>query len=298
MTWRAAEAVARAAQVCRRLTLTARHGVGDRVGDRRVPGRPQPSGMEVEAFRPYSPGDDVRHIDWNAAARTDALVTRRFTAERAVRFDVLIDASASMDAPAGDGKLDAVRELATALAWMGLAAGDAVALHALGRASGPVCRHRASAARAADWLATLGVAGELDLGTALATHARRHPGPAVSFVVSDLMVEPAAIEAGVHALRRARHAVALLHVLGPSDLDPMRHLTAGVLQDVETGATHPIALTPTTCARYATLLAEHAKALAGVAARAGAAYVRVATDDSLATVLVERLASAGIVRRR
>jgi uncharacterized protein (DUF58 family) len=246
MTWTAAEAVARAAQVCRRLTLTARHGVGDRVGDRRVPGRPQASGMEVEAFRPYAPGDDVRHVDWNAAARTDALVTRRFTAERAVRFDVLIDASASMDAPAGDGKLDAVRELATALA----------------------------------------------------TYARRHPGPAVSFVVSDLMVEPAAIEAGVHALRRARHAVALLHVLGPSDLDPMRHLTAGVLQDVETGATHPIALTPTTCARYATLLAEHAKALAGVAARAGAAYVRVATDDSLATVLVERLASAGIVRRR
>lgn len=299
MTWTAAEAVARAAGICRRLTLVATGGAGERHGERRVPGRPQPSGIEVEALRPYVPGDDVRHVDWNAAGRLDALVTRRFTAEREVCFHLLIDASASMDVPAADGKLDAVRELVTALAWMGLASGDAVALTALGRASTPaIFRHRASAVRAAGWLATLAAAGPLDLGAALTAYARRHRGPGMCLVVSDCMAEPASIAAGLEALRRARHTVVLLHILGPSDVDPARALGGGVLQDVETGATHAIAFTPAVRARYDALLAEHLRDLEAAAARSGAVYVRLGSDEPLATMLIERLATARLVRRR
>src|SRR5439155_1130393 len=88
-----------------RLTLRVRRGMGDRPGDRRFPGRPEPAGIELEAYAAYVPGDDLRHLDWNAVGRLDALLVRRFTAERELVVHLLVDASASMAVPARDGKL-------------------------------------------------------------------------------------------------------------------------------------------------------------------------------------------------
>ena len=39
-------------------------------------------GMEFEEVRPYVPGDDVRHIDWNVTARTGAPHIKEFREER------------------------------------------------------------------------------------------------------------------------------------------------------------------------------------------------------------------------
>jgi len=61
------------------LALHVHRGMGERPGDRRFPGRPQPAGIELEAHSPYAPGDDLRHLDWNAVGRLDALLVRRFT---------------------------------------------------------------------------------------------------------------------------------------------------------------------------------------------------------------------------
>src|SRR5207244_10997756 len=110
-----------------RLTLRVRRGMGDRPGDRRFPGRPEPAGIELEAYGAYVPGDDPRHLDWNAVARLDTLLVRRFTAERELVVHLLLDASASMAVPARDGKLAMARELARARAY------DAPRAHAVAR---------------------------------------------------------------------------------------------------------------------------------------------------------------------
>jgi uncharacterized protein (DUF58 family) len=85
------------------LALHVRRGMGERPGERRFPGRPQASGIELESYSDYTPGDDLRHLDWNAVGRLDTLLIKRFTAEREVVFHLLLDASASMDAPPSDG---------------------------------------------------------------------------------------------------------------------------------------------------------------------------------------------------
>jgi uncharacterized protein (DUF58 family) len=301
VSWSASDAPARAAAACARLRLRVGRGMGDRLGEHRVPGRPQSSGIEVDAFRAYAPGDDLRHLDWSAVARLDTLVVRRFTAERELRVHLLVDASASMAVPARDRKLDAAREIAMALSWMALATGDTVTLGAFTAAASPTAlllRHRTSAPRVAAWLDGIVAAGGLDLGAALAAYARANPRPAVVFVLSDLMAEPATLEPGVAALRAAGHAVVLLHVIGPAELDPSREVTHGVLEDVESGATHPIALTAGLRARYDALLAAHLGALEAMAARAGAAYVRFTSDEPLGAVVVGRLGRMGLVRRR
>jgi uncharacterized protein (DUF58 family) len=284
------------------LVLRVRRGMGDRPGDRRFPGRPQPAGIELEAHAPYAPGDDLRHLDWNAFGRLDALVVRRFTAEREVTVHLLLDCSASMGVPARDRKLAVATELAMALAYVALAGNDAVRVTFLAGGAParvpPVFRQRASAGRVAELLETAAAAGALAFGAALEAYAARHPRPGLALVVSDLMMEPGEVARGVSALRARRYEVVLLHVVGRAELEPTREFSHALLQDVESGDTRPVVLTPAALARYHEALARHLDALAAVAARAETAYARLPTDGDVRSFVRADLPRLGVVKHR
>jgi uncharacterized protein (DUF58 family) len=55
------------------------------------------SSLEFKDHRAYEPGDDLRHIDWNAYARTDQLTIKLFREEVTPHIDVVLDGSRSMD---------------------------------------------------------------------------------------------------------------------------------------------------------------------------------------------------------
>lgn len=279
------------------LALHVRRGMGERPGERRFPGRPDATGIEIESHVAYVPGDDLRHLDWNALGRLDTLLVRRFTAEREVEFHLLLDASASMAVP--PEKLQGARELATALAWMALAAGDALRIAVLrpdGPVATPLLRTRA---RLPEALAAVGgtrPAGTLALGDALAGWAARWARPGAALVVSDLMAEPVVVAHGLGALRARGWEVVLLHVIARAELEP--DFERGVLVDAESGATHPMALTAAARARYASLLDAHLAALEAAARDAGAIYARWPTDLALEVFVTRDLARVGLVRRR
>jgi uncharacterized protein (DUF58 family) len=52
-------------------------------------------GMEFEEVREYSPGDDIRLIDWNVTARTGTPHVKKFKEERELTVILLVDASSS-----------------------------------------------------------------------------------------------------------------------------------------------------------------------------------------------------------
>ena len=54
------------------------------------------SGLEFEEVREYSPGDDVRAIDWNVTARAGRPYVKVFREERELSLAVLVDVSGSM----------------------------------------------------------------------------------------------------------------------------------------------------------------------------------------------------------
>jgi uncharacterized protein (DUF58 family) len=284
------------------LVLRVRRGRGDRMGDRRFPGRPGAAGIEIEAHAPYAPGDDLRHLDWNAFGRLDALLVRRFTAEREVAIHLLLDCSASMAVPARDRKLAVAAELVLALAYVALAGNDAVRIALLPGGSpariSPLFRQRASALRVAALLDTAAATGRLALGNALEDHVRRHPRAGVAVVVSDLMVDPADVARGLEALRSRGWEIVLLHVIGPAELDPARRFSRALLRDAETGVTRPVALTPAAAERYRDALARHLRAVADVAARTEAAYARLTTDVDVRRFVRVELPALGIVGRR
>lgn len=68
--------------------------IGGRVGDRLGAGTG--SSLEFQDYRPYAPGDDLRHVDWAAYARSEVLAVRLYREEVAPRIDLVVDVSRSM----------------------------------------------------------------------------------------------------------------------------------------------------------------------------------------------------------
>ena len=54
------------------------------------------SSLEFQDYRSYSPGDDLRHVDWAAYARSELLAVRLYREEVAPRVDLVLDVSRSM----------------------------------------------------------------------------------------------------------------------------------------------------------------------------------------------------------
>jgi hypothetical protein len=90
--------------------------------------------LEFREFRPYLPGDDIRHIDWRASARhhrRDELVVRTFEHEVQTRLVISVDARATMRLPEAASKAQLALWFAEAMSYIAGRSGDSVALHAL-----------------------------------------------------------------------------------------------------------------------------------------------------------------------
>src|SRR6202140_3898756 len=85
--------------------------------------------VEFADYRNYVKGDDVRFLDWNLYARLDRLFIRLFMEEEDLHFYVLIDNSLSMDF-GKPSKLHFAKQVAAALAFVGLANMDRVVIEA------------------------------------------------------------------------------------------------------------------------------------------------------------------------
>src|ERR1700760_1755385 len=75
--------------------------------------------QEFAEYRAYSPGDDLRHVDWNVFARTERMYLKRYRGETNSQLTLMLDASASMQFTSrGVTKLDYSRYLAVSLAYL------------------------------------------------------------------------------------------------------------------------------------------------------------------------------------
>ena len=74
--------------------------------------------QEFAEYRAYSPGDDLRHVDWNVYARTERAYLKRYRGETNCQLTMLLDTSASMGYTShGVTKLDYSRFLAASIAY-------------------------------------------------------------------------------------------------------------------------------------------------------------------------------------
>jgi hypothetical protein len=125
---------------------TRRMFPGKLQGERRSKARGR--SVEFEDFRPYVPGDDLRHIDWNVFARLDKFFIKIFQEEQDLALHIVLDCSPSMDAGT-PSKLLFAQRVAMALGYLGLVNNNRVALWLIGSSgTGLLARDSSSGAAA------------------------------------------------------------------------------------------------------------------------------------------------------
>jgi len=220
--------------------------------------------------RPYRPGDDLRRVDWNVAARHGRLLVRQYDAERDVRTEVWIDASASMR-PLG-ARVAAAQAAALCCAT-GLGAQGSVRLGCLvgGEARVLVHADEPGEMRAIlDALTATEPDGRAHLASALPVLVHRLGRNARLLLVSDLLTRA---DPGVlHALAGRGVRGALLHLRVPEVAAPAPGGTVRV-RDAETGEERTVALDARAAARVADRAKAHADLWAHHAHAVGLAYL-------------------------
>ena len=90
-------------------------------------------GTELAQVRPYEPGDDVRHIDWNVTARMTVPHVRVYVPERALTCWLLLDNSASMTfGTAARRKADVAEGVALAIGHLATQRGNRLGVATFG----------------------------------------------------------------------------------------------------------------------------------------------------------------------
>jgi uncharacterized protein (DUF58 family) len=201
----------------RRLRFRVRRGAVAGLAGAYVGARPG-SGLAFAELRPYEPGDDVRHLDWNVTARQGRPYVRRFAEERSLTVWLIVDISASLRfGPEGRTKADRAVQSAALLATAAIQAGDRAGLALvsdrveaeLPPGSGP--RHLARLVRAL--VATPSQSRRTALASGLKGLARSRRRALVVVLSDFLSVEPAPLWKSV----AKRHDVVAVRVIEPRE---------------------------------------------------------------------------------
>jgi uncharacterized protein (DUF58 family) len=197
------------------------------------------AGTELAMIRPYFPGDDVRHIDWNVTARMREPHVRVHVGERALTTWLVLDTSASMTFGTADRrKFDVAEGVALAVGHVASRRGNRLGVVSFGGGAPKVMRPRQGRLGLLQLLAELRAepegegAGVTELGAAIAGVAAVARARGLIVVVSDFR-GPRNWEAPLRGLR-ARHGILAVEIRDQRELEltPMGDLW---VVDPETG---------------------------------------------------------------
>ena len=198
----------------------------------------QGSSVEFAQHREYAPGDEIRHIDWKAYAKSDKYYVKQFEDETNLRTYLLVDFSGSMDY-GGDGrptKLEYAARLATALAYVLLRRGDAVGLLTFNEKLGTYLPPRARPDHFWNVVRVLErtpAGGKTRVVRALEHMAEVAGRRSVIVLISDCFDFDDRMTAVARQLRRGRHDVSVLQILDVDEVEfPFEDLT--VFEELET----------------------------------------------------------------
>jgi uncharacterized protein (DUF58 family) len=238
------------------------------------------SSMELHDFRTYHPGDDLRHVDWNAVARTGELVVRVRQDEVSPRVEVVLDASASMAVSAE--KASRAKELALWVCALARNRGCEPTVLVAGGDGQKVPGPQAQLA-----LSTVKAQGREPFDVAL---SRLPPlrTCGLRVVVSDFLVE-ASPGALAERLSRDAAGTVLLQVLDAEDVEPSAGMGAR-LTDSESGEVLERLLDEGVVAAYRERLAAHVAAWQGAARRVSARWIQLVASAPLELLARRELA--------
>jgi uncharacterized protein (DUF58 family) len=179
--------------------------------------------VEFEEHREYSPGDEIRRIDWKALGKFDRYFIKEYEDETNLRAYLLLDTSASMDYTSnGITKFDYGCTLTACLAYLVLKQQDAAGLVTFSNRIEqfiPPKAKRDYLSQILNALEKRGPAGETNVGKILEEIAGQIKRRGMVILVSDLIDDPEAILKGLRLFRYKGNDVIVFHLLDQAEID-------------------------------------------------------------------------------
>lgn len=182
--------------------------------------------VEFADYREYSPGDDIRLMDWKVLARTDRHYVRLYDAERNLLTYLVVDKSGSMKYKGAvrqtSPKLEHAARLAAALAYLVVREGDEVGLSLADsrlHSHLPPSSSWAQLQRILDCLEQATAEGTTDLHACLDQIFSRVRRRGVLVIFSDFLDANEDFWKSIDMFRKSRFDVMLFNILHPEELD-------------------------------------------------------------------------------
>lgn len=275
------------------------------VGERRS--QAKGTGTEFADYRPYEPGDDIRHLDPHVFARLGEHHIRQFSLEQGLPVTILLDASASMRFGQPQ-KFAFAQSVAAGLAYVALAGGDRVQVGTFAgdRVAWFAPLHGVQRAPALfDWLERQVPRQATDLPRVarLARSRLRQDGLLIvvsDWLTPDLEPDPAAdlsdLERALRTFAQARQELVAVQVLAPEEEEPERLGAGGLrLLDAETGREVELALDAALIARYREEFEGWSRGVQRAVRAHQGLFLRVRSDADLEGLLTHDWRSAGLL---
>ena len=263
-------------------------------GDRRAP---QKKGISLEFadFRSYVPGDDVRHLDWSSYARQDQLIVKLYHDEEDVQLHLVLDDSHSMHF-GKPLKARFARQVAAALAWIGLAHSQRVSLTVLGSklSVSPLRGGAANMTRILEHLMQPPATGSAPLHESCKEFFTRQRPRGAVVLISDLL-DPEGVEATLRSLQTRSTELTVIQILAPEEIDPELEGDLRFL-DSENGSKVEVHLTPVLLQAYRQRVKKFIGHCGEAARKHGAAFAFSSSGDEVSEFLLRSLVQQGVLR--
>jgi len=278
-----------------RLDVVSRRIFAGRMkGERRSKRKGQ--SVEFADYRNYVVGDDLRFLDWNIYGRLERLFIRLFFEEEDLHVSLIVDCSGSMDYGA-PSKLDYVRRVAAAVAYVGLVGYNRVTVAGFGGGYGPELagvRGRHLVHRVLGHLASMGPSGAGRLSEACRQFALRHGQRGVVVLLSDFL-DKSGYEAALRYLAGRHYDLYAIQVLSPQEIEP--DLLGDLrLRDLEDGDVAEITVTRALLNRYRRNLRAYSERLRDFCTRRGVTYMFTSTAVPFDQLVLNYLRRRGLLK--
>ena len=195
--------------------------------------------VEFSEHREYTPGDDLRHLDWVAWGRTDRYYIKQYEQETNLRAYILLDVSGSMNYRYGAPltKLQYGSYLTACLAYLMARQQDVVGLVAFDeqtRLHLPPASTPAHLDRVFTGLEKLTPGKRTAIADTFHELADRIAKRGLIIIISDLYDEPAEVLRALQHFCYKKHQLIVFHLFDPAELElPFKRITNFV--DLESG---------------------------------------------------------------
>jgi len=257
------------------------------------------SGIEFADHREYSPGDDIRNVDWGVYARLNQTLVRLFEEDQDLPLRLVIDVSDSM-LTKGAHKLIYAQKIAAALGYVGLAGLDRVGMTVMSGKSHetlPAVRGKSRIFRIFDFLRKAPLGGPTDIYAGCKRVAAQASLPGVTVVLSDFYDIEGAFD-GLNLLRFQKHEVVAIQIIDPLEANPVDTGVRGdvTLVDVEGDATREVTLSAAMLEAYAEAHERFCKTLENKCRKRGMPYFRAAIDEPFDELVLRIFRRGGVLR--